>query len=59
MPASFSVTSISLGLKKAILVGYLNPLKTTCAFRLGSSIVGHLGEGRPTSGYFEDKAFAK
>jgi hypothetical protein len=52
------VTNISLGPKKAILVGYPNPLKTTSAFRLGSSIVGPLGEGRPTSGYFEDKALA-
>jgi hypothetical protein len=42
-----------------MLVGYLNPLKITCAFRLGSTNAGPLGEGRPTSGYLEDKAFAR
>jgi hypothetical protein len=50
---------MSLGPKKAMLVGYLNPLKTTSALRLASSIVGPLGDGRPTSGYFEAKAFAR
>ncbi|MDQ6668111.1 MAG: hypothetical protein M3Y53_07780 [Thermoproteota archaeon] len=53
------MTTISLGPKKVILVGYLNPLRTSSALRLGSRIVGPLGEGRPTSGYFGAKAFAR
>jgi hypothetical protein len=48
---------MSLGPKKAILVGYFNPVNTTCAVRWGSTIIGPLLEGEATSGYFGDKAF--
>lgn len=40
VPASFSVNKISLGPKKAMLVGYLNPLKTASALRWASTIIG-------------------
>jgi hypothetical protein len=57
MPASFSVNKISLGPKKAILVGYLNPFKTASTLRWGSTTTGPWGEGRPTSEYFGVTAF--
>jgi hypothetical protein len=42
-----------------MLVGYSNPLKTTCVFSSGLSIVGPLGNGRATSGYFDALDLAK
>jgi len=59
MPLSFSVTKISLGPKKCMLVGYLNPLNTASTSKVGSFMIGPLGDGRPASGYFESSAYAR
>src|SRR5215203_3020559 len=40
LPVFFSSTQNSVGLRKAMVVGVVNPLRTVRTFKLGSSICG-------------------